>query len=105
MPRVYLLYLEFNYCFWAVPDIHVRYLLYLGLSCCGWGVPVVLLCCTFSLTCRYSLVMHLDTLARDSLYLARRKQLEIDVDFVRREGVAGHTSETRWLGKGWSILY
>ena len=54
------------------------------------------LCCTFSLTCRYSLVMHLDTLARDSLYLDRRKQLGIDVDFVRREGVAGHTSDTRW---------
>ena len=49
-------------------------------------------------TPRYSIVMHLDTLARDSQYLAQVLALHIDTGFVQREGREGRTSENRWSG-------
>ena len=37
-----------------------------------------------SLWCRFSLVMHLDTLARDSTFLKQKLSLNIDTGFVRQ---------------------
>jgi len=44
---------------------------------------------------RYSLVMHLDTLARDSTFLKQKLGLNIDTGFVRREGAGGRTGHNR----------
>ena len=44
---------------------------------------------------RYSMVMHLDTLARDMAYLSQKLNLDIDPGFIRREGGGGRTSQNR----------
>ena len=44
---------------------------------------------------RYSMVMHLDTLARDMAYLSQKLNLNIDPGFIRREGGGGRTSQNR----------
>jgi len=46
---------------------------------------------------RYSMVMHLDTLARDMAYLSQKLNLNIDPGFIRREGGGGRTSQNRTL--------
>ena len=51
---------------------------------------------------RYSIVMHLDTLARDMAYLSQKLNLNIDPGFIRREGGGGRTSQNRW--KPWNAF-
>ena len=41
-------------------------------------------------------VMKMETLSRDSLYLKQRLNLNIDVEFVRQGGKEGHTTADRW---------
>ena len=55
--------------------------------------PVYLNCAPCSE--QYDLVMKMETLARDSLYLQQKLGLKIDVEFVRKGGKEGHTTVDR----------
>ena len=49
----------------------------------------------FNLLPHFQVVMKMETLSRDSLYLKQRLKLNIDVEFVRQGGKEGHTTADR----------
>ena len=52
---------------------------------------------------RYSMVIEMETLRRDSLYLNQKLGLDIDVGFVERGGQLGLTSFGRYMRQ--TIMY
>ena len=44
---------------------------------------------------RYKIIMKMETFSRDSQYLKQIMGLDIDINFIRKSGPQGHTSEQK----------